>query len=218
MGSATRERLRLEADLRSAVALGQLQLAYQPIVQLDSGDLVGFEALVRWNHPRLGHLPPSAFIGLAEETGQIDEIGGWVLREACAAATRWARGAPGALDLQLSVNVSGRQLTGTELVPQVSGALDRSFLALGSSGGRELHRLVRGVIELGRTLELETVAEGIETITQRDLLRADGCRFGQGYLFAQPVDDVTALGLARRTTPLSPEGRPAAVLNRSDVV
>jgi diguanylate cyclase (GGDEF)-like protein len=93
----------LEDDLRTAVAGGQLRLLYQPIVGLPDGELIGVEALVRWEHPRRGTIAPDVFIPLAERIGVIGELGLWVLREACTSAQRW----PG---LQVNVNVSPCQL------------------------------------------------------------------------------------------------------------
>ncbi|GHE08069.1 hypothetical protein GCM10011381_07220 [Klenkia taihuensis] len=117
----------LVADLPGALAGGQLRVAYQPVVDLGSGDLEGFEALLRWQHPTLGAVSPATFVPLAEENGLIEEIGRWVLGEACAAAAAWRAGTPGA-DLTIAVNLSGRQLRSPRLVGDVAAALDRTGL------------------------------------------------------------------------------------------
>jgi diguanylate cyclase (GGDEF)-like protein/PAS domain S-box-containing protein len=109
-----RDRLDLEAALRSAIAGRQLTLFYQPIVNLQSGGIYGLEALVRWEHPRFGRLLPEHFIPLAEETGLIVQLGSWVLGEACRQLQIW-RGAHPQHQLAVSVNISGRQLQGSGL-------------------------------------------------------------------------------------------------------
>jgi diguanylate cyclase (GGDEF)-like protein/PAS domain S-box-containing protein len=120
-------RLQLEMFLRRAVELGELQVHYQPEVDLTSNRVVGAEALVRWHHPVEGLLEAGAFIALAEETGLILELGPWVLGEACRQAGEWARQFPGRLSL-LRVNLSARQITQPDLVEVVVGALDESGL------------------------------------------------------------------------------------------
>jgi len=107
MNDAAQQRLQMENDLRHAIERGEFTLHYQPLIDLKSGAVVGFEALVRWRHPQRGMVPPSQFIAAAEETGLIGPLGEWVLREACAQATAW-RGA-GYPPLQASVNCSAQQ-------------------------------------------------------------------------------------------------------------
>ncbi len=121
-------RLELEAELRRALEREELCVHYQPIVELKSGRLLGFEALVRWDHPQRGLLPPTAFIPLAEETGLIVPLGQWVLEQACRQAARWqAARAPGP-PLTLSVNLSPRQFQQPSLDLQIARALQRSGL------------------------------------------------------------------------------------------
>ena len=107
-------RFELEADLRHAVAAGQLVLQYQPIVDLATRELVGAEALVRWDHPVQGRLAPGLFIPIAEQAGLIEDIGGWVLREACREVAQWARLAPGRVP-RVSVNLAAPQLANPQL-------------------------------------------------------------------------------------------------------
>jgi diguanylate cyclase (GGDEF)-like protein/PAS domain S-box-containing protein len=116
-------RLRLETQLRHAVERGQMVLHYQPIVGLESGQLAGFEALVRWAHPARGLLAPAEFIGLAEETGLIVPIGSWVLREACSQLRRWQDDAPEAGDLTMNVNLSARQFLQPDLIEDMDVVL-----------------------------------------------------------------------------------------------
>lgn len=123
MDAQLHERRELEIDLRRALALKQFQLAYQPFVDLETDKVIGFEALLRWNHPTRGNVPPLNFIGVAEENGLIIKIGEWVLTTACMAAASW----PG--DLVVAVNVSPLQFKADTLLEKVSSALARSGLA-----------------------------------------------------------------------------------------
>lgn len=116
-------RRELTRELRTALAEKQLSVHYQPLFGSDAKLLVGYEALLRWNHPTRGNVPPAVFIPLAEEGGLIDEIGLWVLRQACRDATRWP--AP----LTVAVNLSVNQFASGNLVRHVSGALADSGLA-----------------------------------------------------------------------------------------
>ncbi len=116
------QRLTLETDLRRALERGELELFFQPIVKLEDETLKGFEALIRWNHPKKGMVSPGAFIPLAEETGLIVPIGQWVLTRACEALKRMTR-SPANAHLSVSVNVSGRQLAHPQLVEQVREVL-----------------------------------------------------------------------------------------------
>jgi diguanylate cyclase (GGDEF)-like protein len=130
-GEAMREEelrtLELEAALRLAVKHQELRLAYQPIVSLTDGEIVGVEALLRWQHPTRGLLPPSEFISAAERTGAIVPIGEWVLREACLEATRWVAGASGRKPY-VSVNLSPRQFGSSDLVGTVIAVLEQTGL------------------------------------------------------------------------------------------
>jgi diguanylate cyclase (GGDEF)-like protein len=119
------ERAELEADLQRVIERGELVLYYQPIIGLETGDVVGVEALVRWNHPRRGLLGPDAFIPLAEETQLMPELGRWILDTACRRAVGWQLARP----LKLSVNLSASQLQSAELAADVAAALDASGLA-----------------------------------------------------------------------------------------
>jgi diguanylate cyclase (GGDEF)-like protein/PAS domain S-box-containing protein len=123
MMAAASERLELQVDLHRAVERDELVLHYQPIVATSGREVVGLEALVRWNHPRLGLLPPDRFITLAEESGLIVEIGRWVLQRACRQMVDWGREHADLGHLHLSVNVSGRQFDDPNFRADVAAAL-----------------------------------------------------------------------------------------------
>ncbi len=248
-------RLQLETDLRRGIERNELRIVYQPIVNLKSEEIVGFEALVRWQHPKRGFVSPAAFIPLAEETGLIVPIGEFVLMEACRQAARWKKG------LRVSVNISSRQLSLGDLVATVQKALQEAKLdpgalhleitesaimqntetayaliekiraigcnfavddfGTGYSSLSYIHRfaidqlkidssfvqssehksaeIIRSIIDLGRSLDIEVVAEGIETAEQAEHLRKLHCGYGQGYLFSRPVDAEKALEMVRRS-------------------
>lgn len=252
-------RLELENDLRRAVERNELWLQYQPIVELKSGRLTGFEALVRWQHPRLGLVSPVNFVPIAEETGIIVPIGWWVLREACQQIIQWKEQLPAIGPLMISVNASSKQLSHPDCVQQVAQIIDETGIdpndlkleltesaimdspelgaqllaklrelgvrvgiddfGTGYSSLAYLHRLpldvlkvdrsfvskmidsqenaaiVRTILALAHSLDLDVVAEGIETDEQRAQLTAMGCEYGQGYLFGRPLDRCVAFEL-----------------------
>jgi diguanylate cyclase (GGDEF)-like protein len=121
-------RLQLESDLRQAIEQKEFCVYYQPIVSLQTGRLAGFEALVRWNHPRRGLVSPVDFIPVAEETGLIVPIGQWVLNEACAHVRQWQIDSPSHRSLSLSVNLSARQVAQPDLLNRIKEALETSRL------------------------------------------------------------------------------------------
>ena len=164
------DRLELEADLKRAVDRGELELHYQPIITLNTGELAGHEALVRWRHPVRGLLAPGAFIPVAEETGLIVPIGRFVLREACRQAAAWA--AAHDRELTMAVNLSGRQLEDASLHEDVTAVLRETGLPSG--------RLVLEITETVLMHDTETTIERLRA------LRALGVRlavddFGTGY-------------------------------------
>jgi EAL domain-containing protein (putative c-di-GMP-specific phosphodiesterase class I) len=116
-------RLQLETDLRRAISRQELRLYYQPIVSLATGQISGFEALVRWQHPTRGLVSPAEFIPVAEETGLILPIGEWVLREACMRAKKWQLAFPNQKPLTISVNLSGRQFVQPDLIDKIDQIL-----------------------------------------------------------------------------------------------
>jgi len=120
--------LQLDTDLRRAIDRGELRLRYQPVVSLATGQITGCEALIVWDHPVRGEIPPGDFIPTAEETGLIVPIGRWALAQACADAKEWNDAQPRGPGVSVSVNLSARQLLRPELLDDVRGALERSGL------------------------------------------------------------------------------------------
>ncbi|MEY2448631.1 MAG: hypothetical protein QOH79_2107 [Acidimicrobiaceae bacterium] len=167
------DRLGLLADLHHAVARGQLRLHYQPIVALDGERVAGVEALVRWEHPERGLVPPDTFIQVAEDRGLIVDIGNWVLREACQQAALWARAGHGGESRYTAVNISARQLTpGAGLVESVADVLRESGLDPASL-----------VLEITESALMGDAEAALRILTQ---LKALGVRlaiddFGTGY-------------------------------------
>jgi diguanylate cyclase (GGDEF)-like protein/PAS domain S-box-containing protein len=273
MLSATVARIEMETELAGALAAGQLHLVYQPVVTLDTERVVGFEALLRWRHPKLGMVPPDTFVPIAERSGLIDTIGRWVLHEACTTVAAWHAATPTEPPLSIAVNVSGRQLASEELVAQVTEVLQCSGLApsslilemtetslvqdaLGTTRVLQALRalgirlaiddfgtgysslsylrqfpidilkidrtfvetittndhvppIMRGLLDLGRTLNLEIIAEGVELDVQRDRLRRERCDLAQGYLFAHPMSADEAERLSHVSAALGPVEAPA---------
>jgi predicted signal transduction protein with EAL and GGDEF domain len=164
--------LGLERDLRWAVERGELFLQYQPIVSLDTGALRGFEALVRWQHPQRGLIPPTKFIPIAEETGLIIPIGKWVLSEACRQMRQWQLLSPADGHLPMNVNLSGKQFMQPDLLDQIREVLQETGLD---------PRCLK--LEITETVVMDNIETAIRTLEQ---LRALGIElgiddFGTGY-------------------------------------
>ncbi len=201
MYAAAMDRLELKDDLQQAVKRGQLRLHYQPIVDLATGTVTGVEALVRWQHHSRGLLAPKAFIQLAEETGLIDGIGRWVLRQACEQATRWSPG-PGSMHMPMAVNLSAHELRDRGLVADVSAAL--------VNAGLPADRLT---LEITETILIEDPDAAVE---QLKALKALGVRvaiddFGTGYsslsyLTRFPIDTLKIDGSFVASLSSGPDG------------
>jgi diguanylate cyclase (GGDEF)-like protein len=252
MQATISRRLELEFDLRSALTDEQFFLVYQPIYNLADLTVVGVEALLRWQHPLNGLMGPDEFIPILEETGQIREVGRWVLNEACEQMADWrSRGDT----LDLSVNVSGVQLDGLAIVDDIRSALATSGLDAGAliievtetalmrdaaatamqleaikdlgvriavddfgtgysslaylqqfpvdslkidrmfteaiATSPESKALISTLVQLGKDLGLTTLAEGVETPSQLDHLRAGEVNEIQGFLLSKPLDAQT---------------------------
>jgi diguanylate cyclase (GGDEF)-like protein/PAS domain S-box-containing protein len=252
MHTAMLAHLELEADLRRTILQQQLTVFYQPIVDLLTGALVGFEALVRWRHPTRGLLPPSEFIARAEELGVISGIDYFVLDESCRQLAQWNDQGLASSDLLINVNVSASEVADPSLSERVGATLeartfdparlvleitessimtnlrgavtnlralkrlglslavddfgtgysslshlsalpidilkiDRSFIEAGA-GDEGRPDLARAIVQLAETLQLRTIAEGVETQQQSDYLLAIGCRWAQGYHLGRPLD------------------------------
>jgi diguanylate cyclase (GGDEF)-like protein/PAS domain S-box-containing protein len=244
MDAQLRARKQLEAELREALERGELEVYYQPQIELRSGGLVGLEALIRWHHPERGLLPAAEFIQLAEETGLILTVGAWLLPTACRQAALWP-------PVRLSINLSPLQLQHHGLVGLVEAALadsglapqrleleiaesilrsdphaslltllqlkelgvriaigdfgtgdsglsylqrfpfdrlkiDRSFVR-DLDGGSDSQAIVKAMVGLGRSLGMQTCAEGVERLDQLQLLERQGCDEVQGFLFSEPL-------------------------------
>jgi diguanylate cyclase len=181
--AAAEQRRHEEAELRAALALGQFEVYYQPIVDLAGERTVGVEALVRWQHPERGLLPPAAFLQMAEDLDLLPELGGWVLDQACRQAALWQAENPG---FELNVNLSASQLGNPHLIDEVRAVLEAS--------GLPPHLLV---LELTESVALVDLVESARVLTA---LKTLGVRialddFGTGFsslshLGALPVDVV----------------------------
>ncbi len=165
-------RLELESYLRRAIELKELQLYYQPIICLKTGKLIGFEALVRWQHPKRGFVSPTDFIPIAEETGLIKEIGWWVFCEACQQLKQWQNQFSPTQNLIMNINLSAYQLREIELVEKMN-----SFLIKHDLKGENLK------LEITETCFLETLSSDIEIIKKLKKLGLNLCidDFGTGY-------------------------------------
>ena len=249
--STVGRRLELLDQLRAALDENQFVLHYQPILELDTGRVVGAEALLRWNHPRDGLVAPAAFLPVLEESGLIIPVGCWVLREAVRQMQVWQMLYGRDLMDWVSVNVSARQFNDPSVLlatlaeirdsgfplerlkieitesavmrnPSVTRAvlselqelgiriaiddfgtgysalgalrdyqvdmikIDRGFTArVDTDDGKEL---VLAMLKIARIYGADVVAEGVETVVERDILRHHNCTYGQGYLFAKPMD------------------------------
>jgi diguanylate cyclase len=268
----------LERDLRSAIQAEALSVVYQPLHDLHTGEVRTFEALLRWEHPELGHVPPTDFIPVAEQSGLIVPLGRWVLHETCRQAKAWQRLT--SQPFRVSVNVSPLQFAQPAFYPSVVEALethqlmpdmlqleltegivlhgvdhvtstldrlqrlgvriaiddfgtgysslaylrdlpidsvkiDRSFVKdLGTprKGPQFALALVEAITSLASHLDLEVVAEGIETKAQCELLTSLGCSTGQGFYFAQPMTAAEAETYLRHP-PRGTSSHPASTLS-----
>jgi EAL domain-containing protein (putative c-di-GMP-specific phosphodiesterase class I) len=184
-------RLQLESELRLALSRDELRVHYQPIVELESGRITAVEALVRWQHPSRGLIPPGEFIPLAEQTGLIVEIGEFVLRTACAQVAQWG-GLPQAAGLILSVNVSPRELVRPGFVDGVAGVLastglpgDRLKLEITESAtleGDAAIAALRGLQELGARIAIDDFGTGYSSLGYFRDLPIDGLKIDRAFI------------------------------------
>jgi diguanylate cyclase len=256
-----RERVIVAEELRAGVERGQFELHYQPQVELESGRIVGLEALLRWNHPERGVIPPAAFIPVAERTASIVALGNWAFDAACRQLKIWQE--RGIAPPLLAVNFSALQFKGAadldrdiaatlarwnvapasieveltesvlmEVSEQHAGTLERlrqlgvrvaiddfgtGYSSLNYLAAYPINRLkiaqelvfgvdvnerhatvVRAAIRLAHELDIEAIAEGVESESQATFLAAAGCRLAQGYYFSRPVDAERATELLAR--------------------
>ena len=186
-------RLRVEADLRRALeGEGRLWVAYQPFWHVPERRIAGVEALLRWEHPERGAMPPCEFIPVAEESGLIVELGARVLRTACAQVARWQAETPFAR-LELTVNVSARQVASPDLVPMVADALERTGLGAESLGLEITEGLlleetpataqtIRALQELGVGLILDDFGTGYSSLRYLQRYPLDGLKVDQSFV------------------------------------
>ncbi len=253
------KRLQLENDLRRAIEQQEFRVYYQPIVLLETGEITGFEALVRWQHPERGFVSPAEFIPLAEETGLIVAIGEQVVRQACQQTRAWHEQFPHMTPLTISVNLSVKQLQHAQLIEQIDQILQQTNLSplslrleitesllmkndepvhkilsqlkslgillylddfgTGYSSLSHLHcfpidtlkidrcfvnrmtandqglEIVQAIAQMAHALGMDVVAEGVETPSQLFRLAELNCKYGQGYLFSQPLEAEAATDL-----------------------
>jgi diguanylate cyclase (GGDEF)-like protein len=164
--------VQIESDLRFAVQRKELVLYYQPIINLQSGKISGFEALVRWKHPERGLVPPNDFIPIAEESGLIIPMTGWILNEACQQMRQWQKHSRLSSDAMVSVNLSGRHLSEMSLVSDVRKALEKNDLAPNALK-----------LEVTESIAMQNIDMTVESLTK---LKELGVRlsmddFGTGY-------------------------------------
>jgi len=246
------ERLQLEADLRRAVDHKEFVLHYQPIIDLQVQKLIGFEALIRWNHPEKGMIHPLEFIPVAEENGLINIIGEWIMHEACHQLAVWQAQYPQDPPLQMSMNISSKQFSQPDLVDKLNSILkenkltasslaleitesmimdnidtailtmerlremgfhihiddfgtgysslsylhrfpvtalkiDKSFVSKMSANG-DNQEVITSIISLASSLNLHVIAEGLELTHQLSGIKDLQCQYGQGFLFAKPMN------------------------------
>jgi diguanylate cyclase (GGDEF)-like protein/PAS domain S-box-containing protein len=193
MRDRARARLEIETDLRKAIDLNQLVLYYQPQISLANGRVIGYEALVRWQHPERGLIPPGEFIPVAEETDLIVPLGRWVLREACRQMAQWHRNFAVDPALTISVNVSFRQLGDTNLVDEVRKALRESCLPPGClklemtessimSNTEMAIGILRELKEIGVGLEIDDFGTGYSSLSNLSRLPFDTVKIDQSFV------------------------------------
>jgi diguanylate cyclase (GGDEF)-like protein len=192
MQTVLNHRMELELALRSALAGDQFTLVYQPIYNLDDRRLVGVEALLRWEHPTLGLLLPDEFIPVLEQTGEIREVGRWVLRQACEQMALWhSRG----YTLDVSVNISARQLDDDAIVGHIGDALSASGLGATSlivevtetalmSNPDDTARRLRSIKALGVRIAVDDFGTGYSSLTYLRQFPVDCLKIDRGFMTA----------------------------------
>ncbi|WP_186671464.1 GGDEF and EAL domain-containing protein [Sporosarcina sp. BP05] len=188
--SKTLDRILLENELRKSVHLGHLHLDYQPKVNLKTGELVGVEALVRWNHPDLGRIPPDKFIPVAEETKIIIPLGEWVLREACKQAKKWQ--ASGYSPFRVAVNMSAVQLEEPTILHTIKTILDETGVTTGLieieltesafADREDMQVRIREIRALGITVSIDDFGTGYSTFSYIKELPADTIKIDMSFV------------------------------------
>src|SRR5258708_7166208 len=202
----------LADELRGGLARGELFLVYQPRIDVATRQVVGAEALLRWQHPRLGVLPPESFLPLADDTGLLVPIGAWVLREACAQGKRWLEA--GIRPLTVAVNVTARQLRQGSLAEQVRDALAASglpgeslLIELPETAVRQIPEVIqdamKGVTATGARLGVDNLGTGYASLPLLQRLHVDAVCIDRQLIAGVPSDGERA-GLARALVALAP--------------
>ncbi len=213
MSASSMERLELELDLRRAVERDELRVHYQPLIDLRTGRTVGHEALVRWQHPTRGLLPPLSFIPLAEETGLILTIGDVVLAEACRQARAWQLLDPALAELVVSVNLSARQFARPDLAARIAAVLARTGLApetleleitesLAMSDAEATGVTLRALHELGVRVVLDDFGTGYSSLAYLSRLPLDVIKVDRSFV-AGLHDSATNLAIVRAVVGLA---------------
>jgi len=196
--------LRLETELRRAVAARDFVMHYQPIVRLDSGTIVGFEALTRWQHPERGLVAPEHFIGLAEETGLVVPLGWLVLEGACAQAHDWQRRFPADPPYFMSVNVSGKLFAQEGAVARLLSILERSGLPPESlrleitenvvlDHGEEVMARLRELRAFGVELAIDDFGTGYSSLSYLQRFQYDSLKIDRSFVGGLEADDSLAI-------------------------
>ena len=187
------EALQLENDLREAIAAGHLSLSYQPIIAIADKKLIGFEALVRWQHPGKGVIGPDRFIPIAEETGLIIPLGEWVLAEACRQLKIWQTTLPDASRLKMNVNISAKQFLQNNLVATVLGELERTGLdphclklelteSTIMEGGRHTVERFNRLKDIGVQLAIDDFGTGYSSLSSLQQLPIDELKIDRSFI------------------------------------
>ena len=208
MGASVRDRRLLEHDLRNAIARGEFSLVYQPQKEIKTGEIIGFEALLRWKHPKRGDVSPTEFIPIAEDTGVILQIGEWVLRAACREAATWTK------PLTMAVNVSAVQVHDADFAHTVHEILYETGLTpqrleleiTETALVRDLHRALatlRRVKVLGVRIAMDDFGTGYSSLSNLRAFPFDKIKIDSSFIRSVNVNDQAAaivrsvLGLGR---------------------
>lgn len=201
MREAAERRAEIEADLASAASGDELRLFYQPIIDTHTQEIVAAEALVRWEHPRRGLVPPDEFIPLAEESGLIQGIGSWVMRRACDDIASWARA--GAPPIRVSVNVANAQIQGGNLLSEMQGALALSNASPGElgieltessllTGDAATLETISAIRRIGVAVSIDDFGTGYSSLAYLRRLPVDTLKLDRSFLEAVPEDEGAA--------------------------
>ena len=201
MHARSLNQLEIETDLRHAVENQQFEIFYQPIVKLQSPSIREFEALIRWRHPKRGLLEPDEFISVAEETGMIVPIGGWILKEACRQVAKWQ--SKYAFPLAVSVNLSARQLLYPNFIPQVTEILAETGLnsrhlklevteSTVMEDGEKSLRVLRDLNALGISLSTDDFGTGYSSLSYLQQYPFDRLKIDRSFVLKMDTDPKSA--------------------------